>query len=471
MKARRWLGRLKRLIRNPALAGERLRTAGQQMKARKGSHLKDLRLKQEGPDGRVVLQYNLELPKRGLETGSSPLGFSGWIVGATNPIRQIEVRNGTEALLRIPVDAPRADIRKLYPDSPQGMESGFAELLGIFRLPETFELEILARATDDAVVRIGVLSGRREAPGAEGGMAVTPIALTTLGRTGSSHALGLLGLHPQIAVYRPYRAEARYASYWLQLFLSLTEPRSWMAPLAAFEREDPCWILGQGPNSRNHNILYPQLPGWFNGGYSDRLFRFCTDSMQQHYRLSALAEGKEDIRYFCEKFLPDTFTRRFLELVPGAREVILVRDFRDVYCSIRSFNAKRGSQEFGRAAFDSDEAYVSEKLACDVRLMVDTWQARREQAFLLRYEDLVLKPQPTLRALYQHLGLDASPELVGQLLEQAGAQRNAEQDRHKTVADPAKSIGRFREDLDPRMQAVCNQAFAPGLECFGYPLD
>jgi hypothetical protein len=471
MQIKFWLARLKRLIANPAKAGHKLKAARQQIQARRGSHLKDLGLQLHGPDGKVVRDYNLDLPKRGLQTGSTPLGFSGWIVGAASPVRQIEVRNGGETLLEIPVQGRRPDILQLHPDSPQGAEAGFAELLGIFRLPERFELSVLARDDAGNEVRIATLAGRREAPGDGLEPAIAPVALTTLGRTGSSHALGLLGLHPQIAVYRPYQAEARYASYWLQLFLSLTEPRSWMAPLAAFEREDPCWVLGQGAKPRNPAILYPQLPGWFNGGYSDRLFRFCTDSMRQHYRLSALAEGKREIRFFCEKFLPDAFTRRFLELLPETREVILVRDFRDLYCSIRSFNAKRGSLEFGRAAFDSEEDYVREKLAADVQLMVDTWQSRRDRAYLLRYEDLVLQPQATLLDLYAHLGLDASTEMISELLEQADGERNAEQDRHRTVSDPAKSIGRFREDLEPAMQALCNQAFKPGLECFGYSLE
>jgi hypothetical protein len=40
--------------------------------------------------------------------------------------------------------------------------------------------------------------------------------------------------------------------------------------------------------------------------------------------------------------------------------------------------------------------------------------------------------------------------------------------KHKTSPDPESSIGRWRYELDPSLQAVCQEAFGDVLKEFGY---
>jgi hypothetical protein len=40
--------------------------------------------------------------------------------------------------------------------------------------------------------------------------------------------------------------------------------------------------------------------------------------------------------------------------------------------------------------------------------------------------------------------------------------------KHKTSPDPESSIGRWRYELDPSLQAICQEAFGDVLKEFGY---
>jgi hypothetical protein len=44
-------------------------------------------------------------------------------------------------------------------------------------------------------------------------------------------------------------------------------------------------------------------------------------------------------------------------------------------------------------------------------------------------------------------------------------------DTHRTVGDPAQTIGRWRRDLPPELAGECNAILAPVLDAFGYPTD
>jgi hypothetical protein len=46
--------------------------------------------------------------------------------------------------------------------------------------------------------------------------------------------------------------------------------------------------------------------------------------------------------------------------------------------------------------------------------------------------------------------------------------RGDESDGHRTVPDPADSIGRWRTDLSPELQSACEEALGPALRSFGY---
>ena len=156
------------------------------------------------------------------------------------------------------------------------------------------------------------------------------------------------------------------------------------------------------------------------------------------------------------------------ELYPRLREVVLVRDFRDMVASMFAYNAKRGREGFRRDSAETDAEYVVDQIKSSVHALATAWESRSERAHLIRYEDLVLDPEPTVAALLRYLELDDSPagEMVATLFA-----RGPETEWHRTTADPAASIGRWRRDLTPEARQACEQALASELQIFGYATE
>jgi hypothetical protein len=182
--------------------------------------------------------------------------------------------------------------------------------------------------------------------------------------------------------------------------------------------------------------------------------------------------------YFAEKHVwPNYVADLTWEVYPQARELFLVRDFRDMARSILAFDAKRGFAGFGRREGVSDEEYIRGELrqmALDLRR---AWEARRDRAHLVRYEDLVMQPTETFTAILEYLGLDTSPETVREVLETGSEQvlrlpgssyEASEVNAHRTVLDPRDTIGRWRQESDDSFALLSEEVFGDTLTQFGY---
>ncbi len=122
------------------------------------------------------------------------------------------------------------------------------------------------------------------------------------------------------------------------------------------------------------------------------------------------------------------------ELYPAARELFLVRDFRDMIASMRAYNARKGFGDFGRETAQSDATWLAE-LRRGVVALRDAWRERGDTTSLVRYEDLVRDPDATLPPLLASLGLDAAPETVSRLIAAAATGRpGATRARHGRLA-------------------------------------
>ncbi|HET9593720.1 MAG TPA: sulfotransferase domain-containing protein, partial [Solirubrobacterales bacterium] len=149
----------------------------------------------------------------------------------------------------------------------------------------------------------------------------------------------------------------------------------------------------------------------------------------------------------------------------GAREVILVRDFRDMLCSVIAFNQKRGYQAFGRADVGSDAEYVETTVANSAKRLLRRMRERGGEAHLVRYEDLIQEPAETLAAMMGYLGLDAGDDSVAAVLARA---EKESLDEHRTTSKASESIGRWQRDLSPELAQVCAEVLDPVLTEFGY---
>lgn len=289
-----------------------------------------------------------------------------------------------------------------------------------------------------------------------GACRMRPIVLTTLGRTGSNWTVTLLGAHPAIVVHEPQRLEPRYASYWMQLFLNTSRSMEGVRSPADFRA--PFALLSK--KRKNGGGLEKDDAGFVR--------RFCLRSLEACYARIASAQQKEAATFFCEKFLPDRFTETFLRNMSSAVEIFLVRDFRDMMCSIGAFNRKRGSVRFGRERFGSDADYVVQHVGPAVTALRKSWQKRRRTALMVRYEDLVLNPRTELRRIFRHIGVDFTDTVLDRVQCMAASTMPDAQKAHKTSRSPEMSIGRYRTDFSPELLKLCNTTFKKALKTFGY---
>jgi hypothetical protein len=157
------------------------------------------------------------------------------------------------------------------------------------------------------------------------------------------------------------------------------------------------------------------------------------------------------------------------ELYPKAKEIFLVRDFRDVYSSMLAFNQKFGRRAFGPAHIETDEEFAQFLRNSTIRNLSRSWPKRQDRAHLIRYEDLIAQPRETLRGVLEYLEVDASDAIVNGMLDRASAE-NPDMKQHLTSSDVSTSLGRWRSSLTPELQSAANAAFGDVLQQFGYQI-
>ena len=155
------------------------------------------------------------------------------------------------------------------------------------------------------------------------------------------------------------------------------------------------------------------------------------------------------------------------ELCPTAREIVLVRDPRDMICSSLAFNAKRGRIAFGRQDVDTDLEYVAHRASMARPWVIEPWRDRKDRVHLVRYEELVARPHDTLRGIFAYLGTDASAAVIGQLVDAVTASDEV-LERHGTSGSALASVGRWRHDLAPELADACEREFVDYMRLFGY---
>lgn len=409
---------------------------------------------------------HIELPVPGGQTEVYAMGVEGWALGRSSPAVAVELVNAETLFRHIPIGVERADIAVQYPTVPDVENSGFRARINVLGLRPEFELFVRVVLQDKSRIPIGVIRGRRRSLRSGSQPKLQPLMVTTYGRTGSSWLMRLLGQHPQILTYRPFAYEPRVGSYWMRILEALSEPASYLQTLNT-TLSDEYWWLGQEYSAPEMVIPDPQIQQWLGRNNIEELATFCLDRIEEFYDRVSILQEQSDAVYFAEKYSSATFAHTLIQdLYARPREIFLIRDLRDMVCSILAFNAKQKTISFGRELVSSDEEFIGQ-----VRLhaldLLQNYKSRSSQAHLLRYEDLILRPVETLSTLLEYLGLDLAPSTVEGMIQRA-SEETPSMRQHRTSPDPEESIGRWRHDLDPSLQAVCQEAFGDILEELGY---
>ncbi len=101
-------------------------------------------------------------------------------------------------------------------------------------------------------------------------------------------------------------------------------------------------------------------------------------------------------------------------LFPRARFVTIVRDPRDCAVSAWFHNQRVGSDQMAQKFPDMDvfAGFVTEQWTKCLTYTMNFRKAHAGRLYLLRYEDLIERPEPMLDGLFRFLGVPASPEIL-----------------------------------------------------------
>jgi hypothetical protein len=419
----------------------------------------------DGADG-LLRESAIERPSLEQRAEAAPGGWSldvrGWAVGAAAPVAQVELSLPGVVVRRVPCDVARPALEAERPDLPGAGSSGFYATLGALDLPRRFELRVEAVLADGRHARIGLIRGARAPLSTSFVPRLQPLMVSGPGRAGSTIFMQMLAGHPDIAVHPPFDEEPRVATYWVEVLRALARPQSWMRQIAPVGPLNDEWWLGhRDPAPRR--LRSQSLQAWLAGDAVEDLAAFAQARIEAAYAHIAADQAKPAARYFAEKVRNDMVPDLLWELYPEAREVVLVRDPRDVLTSVLAATRKRGA----RPLPEDPERWVREEFAGRILAVLDSWRRRGDHTHLVRYEDLMTRPRETLAAVVAYCGLDAGGEAVAAMTEAAGRLVPG-MEEHRTTPEPASSIGRWRRDLAPELVEACERTVEPALEAWGY---
>jgi hypothetical protein len=405
----------------------------------------------------------IDRPLAGSGTHTTTFALGGWLLGTRSRAREIEVLEGETALQTVPVSRARPDVVAAHPGAPE--VSGFEATVSTLGLEPEFTLRLRGVLEDGTWVDAGTVRGRREALSPSYKPRFRALLATSLGRTGTTLLMNLLSAHPAIVSYRIHPYEIFPARYWLHLLRVLAEPADHVNSSHPSSFAQDFDRIGHNPFNQAPITDHPELAEFFGRAEVERLARFSLESIDGFYDALSRAEEKPEALFYAEKFQPDHLPRIARELDPRAKEVILVRDFRDLICSALAFNAKRGTVDFGRELVSSDEDYVR-YIGLHARRLVQAWQSRQATSHLVRYEELATRPHETLGGLLAYVGVDGGAEMIDRLVRVAF--ENPDLDQHRTTASIEESIGRWRRELPRRLRRVVKEELEPPLAELGY---
>ena len=408
---------------------------------------------------------SIDAPVPGGQSDVWSMDVAGWLLHWSEPITSVEfVHNGLR-LKSVAADSPRPDVAPHFPSNPRSGTCGFYGRLGLVGLPPRFEIQLKATFADGRSVPFGTILGRHTRLSTTYRPNLTPIAVTRLGRTGSTLVMRLLSQHPAVIVPAIHPYEVRAATYWLHAVRVLSDPANHAESAHPNTYQETIFAVGNNPHNMEPLIESESVRRWFGCSYVSELAAFAQKMIDQFY-MSLDANTANAGRFFAEKQDLSFGRWLLLELYPRARELILVRDFRDMACSMLGFYRKRSVVSFGRDMVDSDVAFI-DNLAPAIDRFRQAWQERSEKALLLRYEDLIDSPASSLSRILAYLDIAEDSVTVERMVASALHDDPATR-QHRTSASNEKSIGRWRVDMTDDMKYAANRVFGTALKEFGY---
>ncbi|WP_156688307.1 sulfotransferase [Mycobacterium sp. Marseille-P9652] len=408
------------------------------------------------PSGDLIAGAFLDQPLPG-PVDIYALKVVGWVVGK-EPVAEVEFVHEFEVVARCQLTVSRPQAAELYGSSTPLV--GFSKAIGTVGLTSAFTIQVRVVFQDGRRRQIAEICGTQQLTSAFT-PSMQPIIVTNIGRSGGTMLMRMLAEHPDITVDERFPYESRVCSYWMHFIHVLAAPAEAEAPefwsdptrLAPF----PYYLNPDGTDP-----VGPQaIDRWYGSGQVEEFARVAQAAVESFYREYASARTSATPAFFAEKGgVGHSYIRPIMrQLYPRGREIFLVRDPKDRLASVLAFNARRGYHHFGREQVDTDEQYVDVIRAQMVDLL-ESWKRSSHRGPLVRYEGLIRSPTEHIRAMLDALELDSSANIIAAMV-RAENEVTADVNAHRTSLS---SIGRGTQDLEPRLQKICDEAFRELLE-------
>jgi hypothetical protein len=178
-----------------------------------------------------------------------------------------------------------------------------------------------------------------------------------------------------------------------------------------------------------------------------------------------ITTGQHDKRWWIEKTPHnERYARQIARWFPRARMLYVLRDPRATFTSIRRWQQELGHPPMNVVRFCAEWA---------ASLAYAQHCQRYLPTLLLRYEDLVRDPQPTLTRLCQFLGVPFQEAMLRPTFggaRFAGFSSYTMRETHFTAIDPS-SLNRWRSKSDPQHIALIDYLLARPMAAQGYSSD
>jgi hypothetical protein len=266
--------------------------------------------------------------------------------------------------------------------------------------------------------------------------------------------MGRMSLSPQICIAEQHPYEVRQISYWSTVVGTL-------AAGADFERSThPDRLEGDGFKVGSNPFSHANYADVFRTGeLESEYFRtfvpgqlrdMARTIIEEYYLRLRNDQAKPRAVFFAEKNNNlHRRTRNFAcTLFPDLKEIVLIRDPRDLLCSQLSYFRREPDLVLRQITEASHEL---------LRIKRD----ESDRVVFVKYEDMILEGGPALTRLAEYLGIEPY-----QVIDDASEKSAFEV--HGTSASPEASIGRWKSQLPAEQQSWCTSNWERFLAEFGY---
>ncbi len=290
---------------------------------------------------------------------------------------------------------------------------------------------------------------------------ISPIKLLSLGRTGTTLFMNMLSAHPKIGINNHFN-ESNIASYYLN---NLEHNYPFVQKNNYGEGKANLENIQTIQNKDFMEFPFITDDNWYTDLFPKHLVRFVKSTIDDYY---LNCSDNNDINYFIEKgVVHDPTLTPMDQLYSKPKYIFLVRDFRDMYASIINFNKKRGFRAFGMEKYEKDEDYIVALGRYCENSFISAYEALKDRAILVKYEDLVSNKRATLKRIFDYLNINSADIILDEVITKTSGKSKVEK-KHMTTHNVNKSIGRYKESLNQNTIDILNKSFDKSLRYFNY---